>query len=71
MQLSKEERDRGGMWDMDTKVPSTITSHEAGYLNKELESIVGVQTDKPFKRSMQPFVAFVWQKQLAKRMVMT
>ena len=55
MQLSKEERDRGGMWDMDTKVPSTITSHEAGYLNKELESIVGVQTDKPFKRSMQPF----------------
>ena len=55
MQLSKEERDRGGMWDMDTKIPSTITSHEAGYLNKELESIVGVQTDKPFKRSMQPF----------------
>lgn len=55
MQLSKEERERGGMWDMDTKIPSTITSHEAGYLNKELESIVGVQTDKPFKRSMQPF----------------
>lgn len=55
MALSKEERERGGMWDMDTKVPSTITSHEAGYLNKDLETIVGVQTEKPFKRSMQPF----------------
>ena len=52
MALSKEERERGGMWDMDTKVPSTITSHEAGYLNKDLETIVGVQTEKPFKRSM-------------------
>ena len=55
MQLSKEERERGGMWDMDTKVASTITSHDAGYLDKDLETIVGVQTDKPFKRSMQPF----------------
>ncbi len=40
MALSKEERERGGMWDMDTKVPSTITSHETGYLNKDLETIV-------------------------------
>ncbi|WP_414043813.1 formate C-acetyltransferase [Macrococcus sp. EM39E] len=55
MQLTKEERDRGGMWDMDTKIASTITSHDAGYLNKDLETIVGVQTEKPFKRSMQPF----------------
>ncbi|NGL04762.1 formate acetyltransferase, partial [Staphylococcus aureus] len=55
MQLSKEERERGGMWDMDTKVASTITSHDAGYLDKDLETIVGVQTEKPFKRSMQPF----------------
>lgn len=55
MALSKEERERGGMWDMDTKVPSTITSHEAGYLDQDLETIVGVQTEKPFKRSMQPF----------------
>ncbi|MBD4594776.1 formate acetyltransferase, partial [Xanthomonas citri pv. citri] len=37
MQLSKEERERGGMWDMDTKVASTITSHDAGYLDKDLE----------------------------------
>ncbi|MGZ9848418.1 formate C-acetyltransferase [Macrococcus psychrotolerans] len=55
MQLSKEERERGGMWDMDTKVVSSITSHDAGYLDKDLETIVGVQTEKPFKRSMQPF----------------
>lgn len=55
MKLTKEERDRGGMWDMDTKVPSTILSHDAGYLDQSLEQIVGVQTDKPFKRSMQPF----------------
>lgn len=55
MVLSKEERERGGVWDMDTKVPSTILSHDAGYLDESLEQIVGVQTDKPFKRSMQPF----------------
>ncbi|EHE7491803.1 formate C-acetyltransferase [Staphylococcus pseudintermedius] len=55
MVLSKEERERGGIWDMDTKVPSTILSHDAGYLDETLEQIVGVQTDKPFKRSMQPF----------------
>ncbi|EGQ4328881.1 formate C-acetyltransferase [Staphylococcus pseudintermedius] len=55
MVLSKEERERGGIWDMDTKEPSTILSHDAGYLDESLEQIVGVQTDKPFKRSMQPF----------------
>lgn len=55
MELTREERERGGMWDMDTKVASTILSHDAGYLNEELEQIVGVQTEKPFKRSMQPF----------------
>ncbi|SFH59654.1 formate C-acetyltransferase [Pisciglobus halotolerans] len=53
--LNKEEREAGGVLDMDTKIVSTITSHEAGYLNKELEQIVGFQTDKPFKRSLQPF----------------
>src|SRR5699024_9451283 len=41
--------------DMDTKVVSTITSHDAGYLDKDLEKIVGFQTEKPFKRSLQPF----------------
>lgn len=55
MDLSKQEREKGGVLDMDTKVPSTITSHAAGYLNKDLEKIVGFQTDKPFKRSLQPY----------------
>ncbi|WP_088014810.1 formate C-acetyltransferase [Gottfriedia acidiceleris] len=55
LKLSKEERQKGGVLDMDTKIVSTITSHEPGYLEKELEQIVGFQTDKPFKRSLQPF----------------
>ena len=40
---------------MDTKIVSTLTSHDAGYLDRSKETIVGVQTDKPFKRSLQPF----------------
>ncbi len=55
MDLSRQEREAGGVLDMDTSVVSTITSHPAGYLNKDLEQIVGLQTDKPFKRSLQPF----------------
>ncbi len=55
MELSRQEREAGGVLDMDTKIVSTITSHGPGYLNKELETIVGFQTDKPFKRSLQPF----------------
>ena len=55
MDLSRQEREAGGVLDMDTKIISTITSHGAGYLNKDLEQIVGLQTDKPFKRALQPF----------------
>ena len=55
MDLSKQEREAGGVLDMDTKIVSSITSHAAGYLNKDLEQIVGFQTDKPFKRSLQPY----------------
>ncbi len=55
MDLSKKERENGGVLDMDTKVISTITSHGPGYLNKDKEKIVGFQTDKPFKRSLQPY----------------
>ncbi len=55
MDLSKQEREAGGVLDMDTDIVSTITSHKAGYLDKTLEKIVGFQTDKPFKRSLQPF----------------
>ena len=54
-ELFKKERENGGVLDMDTKVVSTITSHGAGYIDKDLEKIVGLQTDKPLKRSMQPF----------------
>ncbi|MEW8971824.1 formate C-acetyltransferase [Mesobacillus jeotgali] len=55
MELTKQERDNGGVLDMDTKVVSTITSHGPGYLDKSKEKVVGFQTDQPFKRSMQPF----------------
>lgn len=58
MQLSREVRERGGMWGIDTKVPSTIIVHDAGYLNKGLETIVGVQTEKPYE------FAFVWLKHI-------
>ena len=54
-ELFKKERENGGVLDMDTKVVSTITSHGAGYIDKELETIVGLQTDAPLKRSLQPF----------------
>lgn len=55
MELSEEERKKGGVLDMDTKIVSSITSHGPGYLDKEKEKIVGFQTDKPFKRSLQPY----------------
>ena len=55
LDLSKKEREAGGVLDMDTKVISTINSHAAGYLDKSKETIVGFQTDKPFKRSLQPY----------------
>ena len=55
LDLMRQEREAGGVLDMDTKVVSTITSHGPGYLNKDKETIVGFQTDKPFKRSLQPY----------------
>lgn len=54
-ELFKKERENGGVVDMDTKIVSTITSHGAGYIDKDLEQIVGLQTDAPLKRSLQPF----------------
>ena len=53
LDLQKKEREAGGVLDMDTKVVQTITSHEAGYIDKDKETIVGFQTDKPFKRGLQ------------------
>lgn len=51
----KEERARGGVYDIDEKTISTITAHEAGYIDKSLEQIVGMQTDEPLKRAIMPF----------------
>ncbi len=53
--LSKKEREAGGVLNADTKIVSSLTSHGAGYLDKDLEKIVGLQTDEPFKRALQPF----------------
>ena len=55
MDLNKQEREAGGVLDTDTSVVSTITSHGPGYLDKDKEQVVGFQTDKPFKRGLQPF----------------
>ena len=56
LELYKKEHDsKGGVLDIDTKTPSTITAHEAGYIDKDLEDIVGLQTDAPLKRSIMPF----------------
>ena len=52
LELTKAERDAGGVLDMDTEIVASIVSHDAGYLNKDLEQIVGFQTDAPFKRAL-------------------
>ena len=56
LELYKKEHDsEGGVLDIDTKTVSTVSSHEAGYINKDLEDIVGLQTDAPLKRAIMPF----------------
>ena len=55
MDLNKQEREAGGVLDTDSSIVSTITSHGPGYLDKDKEKVVGFQTDKPFKRGLQPF----------------
>lgn len=51
----KEKVAEGGVLDIDTKTVSTVSAHEAGYINKDLEEIVGLQTDQPLKRAIMPF----------------
>ncbi len=55
LELSDKERKAGGVLKADTKIISTLLSHGAGYIDKDLEKIVGLQTDEPFKRALQPF----------------
>lgn len=56
LELYKKEHDsEGGVLDIDTKTVSTVSSHEAGYIDKDLEDIVGLQTDSPLKRAIMPF----------------
>ena len=51
----KEKNSEGGVLEIDTKTVSTVSSHEAGYIDKDLEEIVGLQTDAPLKRAIMPF----------------
>ncbi len=51
----KEKASPGGVLDIDTKTISTVSAHDAGYIDKDLEEIVGLQTDKPLKRAIMPF----------------
>ena len=55
LELSEKERAAGGVLKADTSIVSTLTSHKPGYIDKDLEKIVGLQTDEPFKRALQPF----------------
>ena len=56
LELYKQEHDApGGVLDIDTKTVSTVLAHDAGYIDKDLEDIVGLQTDKPLKRAIMPF----------------
>ena len=56
LELYKREHDApGGVLDIDTKTISTVSAHDAGYIDKDLEDIVGLQTDKPLKRAIMPF----------------
>lgn len=60
--LQKEERAKGGVLDMETEIVSSLTSYGPGYIDesmKDLEQIVGLQTDKPLKRAFMPMVEFV------------
>ncbi len=56
LELYKKEKEaKGGVLDIDTKTVSTVAAHEAGYIDKDLEEIVGLQTDAPLKRAIMPF----------------
>lgn len=55
LELYKEEKEAGGVLDIDTKTPSMVDAYDAGYIDKDIEEIVGLQTDAPLKRAIMPF----------------
>ena len=55
LELFKQEREKGGVLDCETQIPSTLTAYGAAYIDKDKETIVGLQTDKPLKRAFMPF----------------
>ena len=55
LELYKKEKEAGGVLDIDSDTISTISSHDAGYIDKDLEEIVGLQTEKPLKRAIMPY----------------
>jgi len=63
LELMNLEREKGVL-DVDTKLPTSITAHDAGYIDRELEQIVGLQTDKPLKRAIMPYGGIPKQKRL-------
>ncbi len=65
MDYCAKERERGGVYDCDTKIVSQINSHNPGYLDKDLEKIVGLQTDVPLKRALMPFGGIKMAEQAA------
>ena len=54
LELYKKEREAGGVLAISTDIASTVSSHDAGYINKNLEQIVGLQTEEPLKRAIMP-----------------
>ena len=65
LDLFAQERAAGGVLDCDTSIVSQVNSHEAGYIDKDLEQIVGLQTDKPLKRALMPFGGIKMAEQAA------
>ena len=63
--LMKEERQKGGVLDCDTEIVSQVNSHQPGYIDKQYEKIVGLQTDKPLKRAFMPFGGIKMAEQAA------
>ena len=65
LDLMKQEREKGGVLDCDTEIVSLVNSHKPGYIDKDLEKIVGLQTDKPLKRAFMPFGGIKMAEQAA------